>query len=882
MYNLDETVKMYFDCISAKRLLKEKSFFEEKWFYEKVPQDEFALLAKAYITYYSETEHEQLYEYIKSSEHEDGHPFAGMHHRSGLNVFTALEELAEELLAMENNQVVCVYGKLLRLRNVTEAVEEDLLVCAYVAGRFRRTGRRHGDFTWNTVIGHNNVQLRRIMERGISENHFHLFGSAPSFHLIWIYFMNHVGDNLLYQFAEEAERKQRVTRQQYSVQYSEDSILIRILKAALIRVHLILCLQEEKNEHFCYDAERLLSGRDDIREYCLDIRDTIDQFRNSMITADGEEITDYALQVADNTGNGVHGWTAGERWFMYSVLCDELSNGSKRRLSGKYYQWFYAYLVIKQSIRREIVQLNGTVGFENFSRYDKRKRIYPDHDKMIEAAVYGSVESGNLRSLEMRISPGDNVHDSALWLKRTDNVIQRKKALFPDVDYYYVIHFSKSREVLEEERDFDGRHCRHHKKRRELELQANTLFLLRENYRGIASKILGIDACAQEIGCRPEVFAPIFRFLSGHIVEDVPGMPRVGQLKMTYHVGEDFLDIVDGLRAVDEAVCFLNLKCGDRIGHGTVLGIDVLNWYKRKQYTIVLSKQDYLDNVAWLYHKITEYKIDGLDNLREKLLQEFDFYFAEIYGSIEQENGRLSNRTDCSGLYRNTYGDGSRNANIHSYFEAWKLRGDEPSLYREGHFDGDEIFFEREWLVNRKFPENHRSRRHDEIGYLYYLYHYDWNVRNNGQKSIQKFIPLMYVEGVAAVQKAMQKDFATKGIGIEANPSSNRAISMIEDYTEHPIVKLYNKDLIWDMDQMRDCPQIYISINTDDKGVFHTTLENEYALMACAMEKVRDEKGMPVFERQRIYQWIDNIRVMGNMQSFRERSLRTDTEEEDG
>lgn len=128
----------------------------------------------------------------------------------------------------------------------------------------------------------------------------------------------------------------------------------------------------------------------------------------------------------------------------------------------------------------------------------------------------------------------------------------------------------------------------------------------------------------------------------------------------------------------------------------------------------------------------------------------------------------------------------------------------------------------------------------------------------------------------------MQKDFATKGIGIEANPSSNRAISMIEDYTEHPIVKLYNKDLIWDMDQMRDCPQIYISINTDDKGVFHTTLENEYALMACAMEKVRDEKGMPVFERQRIYQWIDNIRVMGNMQSFRERSLRTDTEEEDG
>lgn len=61
-----------------------------------------------------------------------------------------------------------------------------------------------------------------------------------------------------------------------------------------------------------------------------------------------------------------------------------------------------------------------------------------------------------------------------------------------------------------------------------------------------------------------------------------------------------------------------------------------------------------------------------------------------------------------------------------------------------------------------------------------------------------------------------------------------------------------------------------ISINTDDKGIFHTSLENEYALMACAMEKERDENGNPKYNRQMVYQWLDNIREMGNMQSFRE------------
>ncbi|MCI9436479.1 MAG: hypothetical protein HFH85_04795 [Lachnospiraceae bacterium] len=160
----------------------------------------------------------------------------------------------------------------------------------------------------------------------------------------------------------------------------------------------------------------------------------------------------------------------------------------------------------------------------------------------------------------------------------------------------------------------------------------------------------------------------------------------------------------------------------------------------------------------------------------------------------------------------------------------------------------------------------------DEIAYLFYLYHYDWDVRKNGEKSVQVYVIPMYVEGVYAVQRAMQKEFATLGIGIESNPSSNLAISVIGGYDEHPIAEMYNKDLTWDIEQIQNCPQMYVSINTDDKGVFHTSLENEYALMACAMEKKKDAEGRPLYNRQSVYQWIDNIREMGNLQSFMETS----------
>ena len=131
-----------------------------------------------------------------------------------------------------------------------------------------------------------------------------------------------------------------------------------------------------------------------------------------------------------------------------------------------------------------------------------------------------------------------------------------------------------------------------------------------------------------------EVFAQAFRYLRGHRWSYITaeGTKNLSQLYSTYHVGEDFLDLADGLRAIDEAILFLCLGSGDRLGHALALGIDADEWYASKNYRIVLPKQDYLDNLVWVYHKLSEFNIHGFNNLKELILG----YFAMSFHGTSQ------------------------------------------------------------------------------------------------------------------------------------------------------------------------------------------------------------------------------------------------------
>ncbi len=861
MDDLIFVVQLYFQKVSSANVL------DGELSCRNFNREDFMALSLCYLQHLSETETNELYRFLKSG------VTCYNCEENGLNVFRALKELVKGLLLVRENQPVCRYDKLLQWHELTGSIGEDLPVCAFLAERTEIGAEREWqDFEWSTVIGHDNMQLNRIMQKGLSDNHFHLFGSAPTFKLLWIKLMNDLDDTDIIRELKKVDEEKRMSRVKYSTAYKEEPLEVMHFQAALIRLTLVAYIDdvrgkaplEDKIDYYRPMIQKTLSDHDLQNLYRQRVQNELDRRKILMRIRSGDASADYA-----NLGYTMHNMNhdfEGERALMYYML---LGRVGEKKIPEFLLEWFYAYLVIRTKFREEFVQINSNIGFENFDRYNKRKQGFLGSDadmaKMVQHAVCGSFETKNIHSLELRVTPGKTMMDNWNGIRTYDSFI-KKSGLISErqmKSIYYVFHFPKKKDEETVQQEGYMAECRHYNFRLQIERQAEELIRFRENAPEEASRVLGIDACAKEIGCRPEVFGSVFRRLTAHVKELSPidyikqcearnceNRHLVKQWKMTYHVGEDWLDFADGLRAIDEAVLFLNMKNGDRLGHATALGLDAGKWYGKKHNRICLPLQDYLDNVVWLYHKLIEFNIPDCEALKGFLSNEFEKNFRILY--LEYMDAV------------------ARGCGIGTYYEAWKLRGDHPFLYKNRELSAAYSLFYPYW-VNENIPYGSKIRNRKEVVDLLFYYHYSAEVRHKGEESKCVELSDLYVDGIVKVQKAMQEFIAERGIGIEANPSSNYMISTMESYDEHPIVNLYNLGLVVDPKEIEACTQMHISINTDDKGVFWTSLENEYALMGCALEHVKDENGNKKYHKQMVYEWLDRIRENGDQQSFLER-----------
>lgn len=553
---------------------------------------------------------------------------------------------------------------------------------------------------------------------------------------------------------------------------------------------------------------------------------------------------------------------SGERWFNYTMLSDIYNTFSK--LTAEEHNLYYLYLLIKNNIRSELVQSNDKVGFSNFQRYERRKWYF---SKDIDSQYYlarlaireSLTASNNIQELEVRISPMDSAEGNCrliLGLERSilgereltdwsSELPEERKTLVrlkklgmqsPELleyqekaleqlellqnRYYYVFHFTKRpddelQRILNEslpefhQTGYDMEY-RHYSYRKHLEKLAMGIVEFRQQYSVLASRVRGIDACSQEIGCRPENFASVFRILGNNVEwrENFGTRDRLPQMRKTYHGGEDFLDIVDGLRAIDEAIRFLNLDCGDRLGHATALGIDAKEWYQSKGNQINLPIQDYLDNLAWLYHALQRYNIPDMELLQNYLEERFEDCFRTVYLNYMEEESLISIMKRAKEKYGND--ERFRNYKIHrcnfdikNYYRAWTLRGDHPQLYQEGFYFSGSIAIDKweRYQTNEFYPRKFDTRYIPECSLLYYYYHYNPGVKREGSRSITIHIEQYFVEGISAVQKAMQFDVAARGLSIETNPTSNVKIGTFRDYGKHPAITFLIRGLFmlpWD------------------------------------------------------------------------------------
>ena len=781
------------------------------------------------------------------------------------SVFNVLLHFSSCVLKEYKHQPVCRYDDLLRWHDLTSNLGEDLFTTSYLAAKdvMQKVDRRF--FNWKDIISHDNAALGNIFEKRMIDLHYHLYGSIFVFDLNWLSLMNDVTDR------QDSFRKIfDYLRAPHIINSSEvsNSLYNKVMKAASIRLLLFWYLNPDVDDTFVESYYRSTIGMLGIDEDLL-MNSKLLELSNRVNVA--RMMKGYRFGTQGNTQKNILDYaisadimlsSAGESEYIYSVLAGErflMYRMFKRIFEGTadsgMATLFYIYLLIKSEFRNEIVQLNDSVGFANFADYQGRKVLFlkenSAYSEIVPQVAIGSSLCDSQKYLEARISPKGSKEGLQKTLEGIDKSLRNGnlascKTEVLDKRYSIILHFIKrndkeKQKAVQLHRD-SSLYYRHYGLRNEIKKQAMAL----KNWLKMCSELdkdsrfVGIDAASSEIMCRPEVFGQVFRYLKYYVPTSAYNS-KDKELGFTFHVGEDFLDIVDGLRAVRESILFLNLENRDRLGHALVLGTDVEKYYRKRGYYISMSKQTLLDNIVWLYFEGS--CCDGFNRIAVKLKALYSKYFDDIYGKCKIMDG-----------------DHVLTPNIEDYYNAWLLRGDNPECYKnpQKEYENRLTSYWGIYALNESEAVS-KARKNIKARFLYYFYHYDEYVYKEGCKCDQIKLDEDYIYVIRQLQAKLLDEVEMKHISIETNPTSNYRIGDFERYDEHPILYFFN----YGLEHEDIAPHsITVSINTDDKGVFSTSLEREFSVMAAALEKkslVEKDGNSP----RRIYDWLDRIREMG-------------------
>lgn len=296
---------------------------------------------------------------------------------------------------------------------------------------------------------------------------------------------------------------------------------------------------------------------------------------------------------------------------------------------------------------------------------------------------------------------------------------------------------------------------------------------------------VGIDAANSELKLPPEVFAPAYRLFE----------QRTAICHKTYHCGEDFLHLLNGIRAVYEAVTFLHMRKGNRIGHGTALGILPDLWLESMPAILLMPRREWLLNLifAWTLLYNNDNKTAAV--LEKEALRMADIIFGEneiSHHSIHVlESLFLARQFDPM--------------DVHRY-----LNKALPLSRRQGKEDGD---------------IEHFSQKHGKTALkLYWLWSTEACCRARQEE--EEEIPTNFLPApiLLTLQQKVQRLLSGRDIVIETLPVSNLRISQYKDIQQHHILRWLKAG---EYAQPGDA-DLLICVGSDDPGIFVSDIKNEY------------------------------------------------------
>ena len=452
---------------------------------------------------------------------------------------------------------------------------------------------------------------------------------------------------------------------------------------------------------------------------------------------------------------------------------------------------FHYYLLILGLFNRMLVQQTRCTGFEQFQKYTMNGfREYSERHYVKRFLQMAGNELTNIHHIEGKFSPKDNIDaNDAFVAKIHDGMIYLHKSCkaqaLPMPELQLTAHFIKQPDNMR-----PGDIVRFQRLRRSLMHKAMILADWRRSHTKYASMLVSIDAAASELDTPPEVFAPVYHFLR-----------KEGFCHFSYHAGEDFFHLLSGMRAVYEAIEFLNLTHGDRIGHATACGLSPYQWRKNIGPKLLIRKGEWMDDLVFAAYIINKYRYQDLLPLLPVINIMVSNYSQEIYNK--------------------TYA-------LSEHIQAWSARKNDPEdIYR-------------------------KNKDLSETTELFWKYHtYEVAKRYNEIIEIESYEPFGEEE-LELLQQLVLRYMHEKEIVIEMMPTSNVLISHYHDFSTYH----FSKWLKW---QREGLPVPAIVLGTDDTGVFATNIYNEYCNIFCHL--VYHDK-MNTYDALKVLEQIDyNSRV---------------------
>lgn len=465
---------------------------------------------------------------------------------------------------------------------------------------------------------------------------------------------------------------------------------------------------------------------------------------------------------------------------------------------------FHFYILINGLFNKLFVMQSRFHGFEEFSKYTlsgirKASENFKENVRFLQLA---GNDLRNIKQMEGRFSPSGTEKDIAKTIHHivnswdSFNEIQNKECSAQHLsDMTLIAHFIKS---------LNGKYGRFFFKeyREKVEAQAGALVRFKKSMSRESSFLIGIDAASSEFSTPPEVFAVAYRILKDG-----------GFRHFTFHAGEDFFHLLGGIRAVYEAIMFLDLQRGDRIGHAAALGLSSKIWLDNIGCKMLIRKGEYLDDLIFAYQlleKTTDVKIQGKIPL---LINKINNLCFDVYGQYFSPFVQVKAWQDRCKSPKEVFGKAERNLT------------DDLRLYRS-------------YLEMR----GNKNNKYDEIIEIATCEFFDANELTHLQLMV---LQVMH----------------DKEIVIETLPTSNVKIGHHHSYASYHLCNWYK----WAKIDHKPLPPIVLG--TDDAGIFATNIFNEYCNVYC---QLMYDKKLNAID---IIKFIEELNYNSKLYSFKKHPL---------